>query len=98
MICWIKAAKAAPDLIRRAADSGYGEVPTYAHSIFGSILVNLAKMETNPEEKKSLLERALEHRKEAASITEELTPYLHWNRGASQGALSTDKVGPCRPC
>lgn len=80
-----KAARAAPDMLKKAENSGYPEAIMYAHSVFGGILTALAKIETNREEKKRLLEQALQHKKESVARTEQLTPLLYWNRGITPG-------------
>ncbi len=86
-----KAAKAAPDMLKKAENSGYPEAIIYAHSMFGVILSASAKIETNREEKKRLLEQALQHRKESAARTDQLTPLLYWNRGSNQASLAMTK-------
>jgi hypothetical protein len=88
-----KAAKAAPDMLKRAENSGYPEAVIYAHGSFGGILSASATIETDREEKKKLLEQALRHREEAAARTEQLTPLLYWNRGSQQQALAATKSG-----
>jgi hypothetical protein len=44
-------------------------------------LGRLAEIETSPEEKKRLLEKAMEHGTKAEKITEQLHPFHYWNRG-----------------
>jgi tetratricopeptide (TPR) repeat protein len=88
-----KAAETAPEMLKKAENSGYPEVIMYAHMIFGSILSSLARIETNREEKKRLLEQALQHRKECVTRVEQLTPLLYWNRGIHQRDLAMTKSG-----
>jgi len=86
-----RAVKAAPDMLKRAESSGYPEVMMYAHGVFGTIISVLAKTETNCDEKKKLLDQALQHKKENVARTEQLTPLLYWNRGITQESLANTK-------
>jgi KaiC/GvpD/RAD55 family RecA-like ATPase len=86
-----KAREAYPDGLRRAEASGYPEVTALAHHMFGGILVNSAQIETNSDEKKKLLEEALEHKQEAVRITEKLHPFQPWDRGVMQITLAWAK-------
>ena len=86
-----KAAKAAPCMLEKAESSGYPEAILYAHVTFSLILYFLAGIETNRGQKKSLLEQALQHRKECAARAEQLIPLLYWNRGIDQGILANMK-------
>jgi len=86
-----RATKAAPDMLNKAENSGYPEAIIYAHLRFSNILSLLAGIETNREEKKKLLEQALQHMKESAARTEQLTPFLYWNRGTLQASLANTK-------
>ena len=83
--------KAAPDMLRKAENSGYPEAITYAHDQFSRILEHFARIETNREEKKRFLEQALQHRKEGAARTEQITPFNYWNRGYQQAAVARIK-------
>jgi hypothetical protein len=86
-----EALEEAPDMLKRAENSGYPEAITYVHSMFSSILSALAKTEGDREEKKRLLQQALIQRKEAVAMTEQLTPLLYWNRGVVHNSLATIK-------
>ncbi|MGA3192617.1 MAG: hypothetical protein ABSD73_08935 [Candidatus Bathyarchaeia archaeon] len=86
-----KAMKAAPEMLKKAENSGYPEAIMYAHSMVGAIISVLAKTETNCDEKKKLLEQALQHKKESVAMTEQLTPLLYWNRGITQESLAKIK-------
>jgi len=86
-----KAREAIPDGLKRAEVSGYPEVTIHANHIFSAILSRLAMIETSSEEKKRLLEEALEHRNTAVRITDQLEPFLHWNRGVMQITLAAIK-------
>jgi len=69
------------DVFRRAEDSGYPEIVLYGHGLLSSALLLLAKMETSTEEKKRLLEEALEHLNESGRICIQIEPFLYWNYG-----------------
>jgi len=79
-----KAVEATSDLMSRAEKSGYPQDIHYAHHVVGKVLTSQATMETNSEEKKRLLEKALEHRNEAIKYAEQTTPFDYWNRGIMQ--------------
>jgi hypothetical protein len=87
-----KTRKAAPDMMKKAENSGYPEAINYAHMMFGAILYQLARMETNREERKKLLEQALHHSKEFVVRIEQVAPLLYFNRGYSQGTLARTKA------
>jgi tetratricopeptide (TPR) repeat protein len=67
--------------IKQAEDTGYPDIIMYVHSILGSALRNLAQIETNLEEKRKLLEKALEHSNESMKLTEQLERFTYWNLG-----------------
>jgi tetratricopeptide (TPR) repeat protein len=80
-----------PELLKIAEDSGYPEAVFFAQGSFGSLLTSLSKMEDNADEKKKLLDEALKHRNEVTSVTEQIQPFMYWNRGVAHGALSEIK-------
>jgi len=86
-----KARESAQEGPKRAQDSGYPETIIHAHHVLGMILVRLAEIETTSERKKALLEEALGHRIEAIRITEQLEPFLYWNRGIMKGTMALIK-------
>jgi hypothetical protein len=83
-----KSMEAARDGLRKAEVSEYPESIRHANHNFGWALMRLAMIETNSEEKKRLLEQALEHRNEAVKLTEQFEPFLYWNRGIMQGGVA----------
>ncbi len=83
-----KAREVAQEGLKRAEVSGYPEIVVHANHVASGTLVRLAIIETNSEEKKRLLEEALGHRGEALRITDQLEPFLYWNRGIMQTALA----------
>jgi len=86
-----KAVEAAPDLLRRAENSGCPRNLHYAHHVFSKALALLAMTEVNSEEKRRLLEQALRHRNESIELTEQLMPYDYWNRGVMRKYLADIK-------
>jgi hypothetical protein len=87
-----KAVEAASHLMKRAEDSRYPEALFYANHVFGLVLPRLAMIETNSDKKKELLEKALEHRREALRFTEQFTPFVLWNRGIELSSLARTKA------
>jgi hypothetical protein len=83
-----KAIEPLRDGLKRAENSRYPETMAHANHIFSALLVNLARTETKSEEKKKLLEEALERRNENIRITEQTEHLLLWNRGISQNAIA----------
>jgi len=86
-----KASEAAPDMLERARNSGYPDAIANADHVFGLILYFLAMLETNPEEKKTLLEKALGYRIEARQLTDRSAPCAYWDRGIQQSTLARIK-------
>ncbi len=86
-----KAKEAAPDQLRRAEASGYPKILWLAHHALSKILGGLAKMESNPEKKKSLLGEGLRHRNESIEIHDRIAPYDYWNRGVMLNYLANIK-------
>jgi hypothetical protein len=78
-----KAIRGSEDIWSQAEDSGYPEIVMFAHGAPGVILLSLAMLETNAEEKKKLLERALKQISENDRISRQIEPYLYWNRGVA---------------
>jgi len=76
-----KAIVAATEVLKRAEDSSYPEIVMYGRSLLSGPPLYLAKMETNYEDKKRLLEEALEHINEACRICVQIEPFLYWNYG-----------------
>lgn len=77
-----KAAESGPELLERAVRSGYPDTVWYAHHVIGKILTLSARIETDPELKKNLLEEALQHRKEVLKGFEQV-PSMYWERGVT---------------
>jgi len=88
-----KAVEAAPDLLKRAEDSGNIEALFIANDNISSVLFALAMMETNSEEKKRLLEEALVHRSECIRLLEQGLPFDYWDLGINHSLLSSIEYG-----
>jgi len=86
-----EAREIAKDRFKKAEGYKYPEIMVHANHVFSTTLVRLAMTETNSEEKKRLLEEALEHRSEAIRLTQQLEPFLYWNRGVMQASLARIK-------
>jgi hypothetical protein len=86
-----KALQAAASTQKRGEESGYPEIMMYIHSGRGFLRQQLAKFETDPAAKKRLLEEALTHNNESIRVTEELEPFLYWNRGIMRNQLCSIK-------
>jgi len=82
-----KALEAAPDLLERAENSGYPDAINYANDVLGFIFWLLAMTETNFDEKKKLLEKALKHWNESFRLTEQLEPTHYWHRAVALSRL-----------
>jgi hypothetical protein len=67
--------------IKLAENTGYPGIIAYAYGTSSSSLGGLAEIETSLEEKKRLLEKAMEHGTKAEKITEQRHPFHYWNRG-----------------
>jgi hypothetical protein len=67
--------------IKLAESTGYLGIMAYAHNVSGWTLGCLSGIETSLEEKKRLLEKAMEHYRMSEKITEQRYPFHYWNRG-----------------
>jgi tetratricopeptide (TPR) repeat protein len=86
-----KASQALPSVKKRCEESGYPEIMMYLHNGRAIIRLGRVKFETDLEEKKRLLEEALFYSNESIKFTEQLEPFLYWNRGVSRIMLSNIK-------
>jgi len=84
-----KAVEASSEMLKRAENSGCPENVAHAHHVFSKALTSLAIMEGNSEEKKRLLEKALDHRNDSIMITEQLAPFGYWNCGIMRVGLAS---------
>jgi hypothetical protein len=77
--------------LKRAESSGHIEAVLYEHHLIGRTLEAMAASEKRTQEKKAILQEAMKHEEEAARMTEQIQPFLHWNRGIMQGVLARIK-------
>jgi hypothetical protein len=68
-------------------ESGYPEIMMNWYSGAAVLRQKLAKFETNPADKKRLLEEALGYVNEGLAIAEKLEPFLYWNIGVARTSL-----------
>lgn len=68
-------------LSEKARRSGYPYILSYWHALVGAILSDLAKMERGPEEKRKILEEAIEHTRLGRAIDLQILPPMHWDIG-----------------
>jgi hypothetical protein len=86
------AIKNGTDAIKLVESSGYPEVIFQAHHVMSKALGSMAQIETDLEERKKLLEKALEHRKGSIKISEQLYHCANWNRGVMWNYLADLKA------
>jgi len=78
--------------IELAESTGYPDIIMLENHVLSKALVSLAQTETNIEEKRRLLEKALPHRNKAVEISEQLGRYAYWNRGVMWNYLADLKA------
>ncbi len=83
-----KALKSAPGLLKAAEESAYPYAVTTAHHVYSKVLESLAQLEKKTDLRKDLLEEALEQRKTAIEIYEQVFPYFYWDLGVFQNYLA----------
>jgi hypothetical protein len=86
-----RAISAGRDALEPAEASGYPGAKLYVHLQLCGRLRTLAELESNPEEKRKLLEEALQHGNEASRIGERLEPLSYWDLGIFRGSIATVK-------
>ncbi|MFQ5758586.1 MAG: hypothetical protein ACE5IF_02785, partial [Candidatus Bathyarchaeia archaeon] len=74
--------------VKQAESTGYPDIIMYAHHTISRAPLFLAQMETNLEEKKKLLEKALEHEKEYMKLADQLEPFAYWDLGLGWNRLA----------
>lgn len=77
-----KALESSREGMERAKQSGYPGVIRAAHNSLSKIMADLSKLEEAQEDRKILLDKALEHRTESNRITDQLEPLFYWDRGS----------------
>jgi hypothetical protein len=86
-----RAIGAGRDASKPAEASGYPYTIQFIHGQLSAKLRMLAEIESSPEEKKELLEEALQHGRECLRIAEHLDPLAYWDLGAYRGNLAVIK-------
>jgi tetratricopeptide (TPR) repeat protein len=86
-----RAIAAGRDALAPAEASGYPYAIGSVHHQLGGTLSMLAQIESNPEEKKKLLEEALQHGNEVSRIGEPCLSLSYWDLGVIRGALAAIK-------
>ncbi len=86
------ALKAAPELLRRAENSGYPETHSYAAHVYSKILASLAPLEGDSQSRRRHLEEALTLRQETISFDEKHHPFQYWNHGVHRNYLANIKA------
>jgi hypothetical protein len=76
-----KAAANSASAIKLAEGTGYPGIICHAYFCSSYSLRALAGIETSLEEKKGLLEKAMEHLAVSEKIVEQVHPFLYWNLG-----------------
>jgi len=79
------------DALEPAETSGYPEAKLFVNLHLSNKLRTLAELESNPEEKKKLLEEALQHANEASRIGEHGEPLSYWDLGIHKGTIAVIK-------
>ncbi len=79
-------------IMELAESTRYPEIIGYAHHALGKALGSLAQIETNAEEKRRLLTRALEHRNEGVRLVEQFSRFRYWDHGVSWNYLADLKA------
>jgi len=79
-------------IMELAESTRYPEIIAYAHHALSKALGSLAQIETNPEEKRSLLTRALEHRNESVRLGEQFDRFRYWDYGVMWNYLADLKA------
>jgi hypothetical protein len=86
-----RAIAAGRDALEPAEASGYPDAKLFVHLHLSTRLRMLAEIESSPEEKKKLLEEALQHGNEVSRIGEHISPLSYWDLGVQRGALAEIK-------
>ena len=87
-----KAAMEGTNAIKQAENTGYPDIVSYVHYILARVLGRLAQLETNSEEKRKLLEKALEHSTESLKLSDQLERFVYWNLGVRWSLLADSEA------
>jgi len=78
--------------VKLAESTGYPDIIMYIHHTVSRAPLFLAQIETNTEEKKKLLEKALEHAKEYMKLADQFEPFAYWDLGVGWNRLADIKA------
>jgi len=78
---FFKAHPACIEQLKQANESGYPDVECAAHFMLGSVLKGLGKSESGIDMKRSYLENAVEHLKEAITVDKQIHPNQYYPQG-----------------
>jgi tetratricopeptide (TPR) repeat protein len=88
-----RAVAAGREGLELAETSGYPYAIMYANYELSRNLRLFADIESSPEEKKRLLEEALQHSEMNLRLAEQLMPFAYWDLGVARGNLTRIKWG-----
>ncbi len=86
-----KARAEIPKLLEIAKGSGYLDAVRSANDTYSEILTLQARIEDDPQEKRMLLEKAIDLGRETLPISEDIEPFFHWARALNQNRLADAK-------
>lgn len=87
-----KAAAYGIDGIKLAESTNCPDNISYAHHVLSKVLGSLASIASSMDEKRRLLQGALEHRNKALEISEQLGRFAYWDLGVNWGYLADLKA------
>jgi len=78
--------------VKHAESTGYPDIIMHVHGVLGRAMGALAQIETNLEEKRKLLEKALQHWKESMKLSDQFERFVYWNLGTRLNGLANLKA------
>ena len=87
-----KAEKEGMEALKLAEDSGIPRVVSGGFWVVGKILEERARIDPDPTEKRSRLEKALEYLEKSNEICEQLEPFHYWDQGVGWNYLAEIKA------
>jgi len=79
-------------VVELAESTHYPEIIGYMHHVLSKAFVSLAQMEANPERKRRLLTKALEHRNEDVRFVGRFCRFRYWHQGVTWNYLADVKA------
>jgi hypothetical protein len=86
-----KAADSAPEAFKLAEESGTLMASMYVHTQLSRVYFSLANTQTDSEQKKKMLEQALQHLSESTRMLERCGPFLDFTMGVRHSLLADIK-------